>query len=149
MKKIEIKLIEPTTEKLKLVKLIKDCSGMGLKESKELLDNLHRFPDRSLEMPIQESNKTRFIEELQLITGKFSITGGKEWTRDIKLMQLGMSDADSIITTLSEYILNKWSDSKEILEEALSKLDHSQLVEVVSRIKLEKEIKGREENLPF
>jgi hypothetical protein len=41
MKKVKIRLIQPTSEKLKLVKLLKDCSGLGLKESLALCDNMH------------------------------------------------------------------------------------------------------------
>ena len=35
---IKIKLVRPTSEKLRFVKLIKECSGLGLKESKDLVD---------------------------------------------------------------------------------------------------------------
>ena len=167
MKEIEIKLQEPSSHKLHLVKLIKDCSGMGLKESKELCDNLHRHPEKAWTMPIKDwetidystGAKTPakrdyhqyFIEELNLIqSGKFIVTGGKEWLRDMKLAQLGMADKDSIIGTLSDHILNKWSDSKEVLEVALSKLEIGELIEVVAMIKLERETGGNKvEERPF
>ena len=159
MKEIEIKLLEPTPHKLQLVRLIKDCSGMGLKECKDLCDNLHKHPEKAWTMPIKDwetidystGSKTPakkdyhqyFIEELNLIqSGKFIVTGGKEWLRDMKLAQLGMADKDSIIETLSDYILNKWSDSKEVLEVALSKLEIGELIEVCGLIKLEREIAG-------
>ena len=38
---IKLKLIEKAESKLQLVKLIKDCSGLGLRESKDICDNLH------------------------------------------------------------------------------------------------------------
>lgn len=47
MKYIEIKLVKPTTEKLKFVKLIKDCSGLSLKESKDLCDSIHGTSGKS------------------------------------------------------------------------------------------------------
>ena len=168
MKKIEIKLQEPSSHKLQLVKLIKDCSGMGLKDSKELCDNLHQYPGKNWSMPIRDwetwdhntGAKTSakrdyhqyFIDELNLIqSGKFIVTGGREWLRDMKLAQLGMADKDSIIGTLSEYILNKWSDSKEVLEVALSKLEIWELIEVCGLIKLERETGGNKvgEEGPF
>ena len=168
MKKIEIKLQEPSSHKLQLVKLVKVCSGLGLKVSKDLVDNLHQYPEKAHSMPIRDwetwdtntGAKTpavrdylqHFIGELELLpSGKFTITGGKEWTRDMKLMQLGMADKDSIIETLSDYILNKWSDSKEVLEVALSKLEIWELIEVVAMIKLERETGGNKvgEEGPF
>jgi ribosomal protein L7/L12 len=42
MKKlVRIKLIENCPNKLQFVKLIKECSGLGLKEYKDICDRLH------------------------------------------------------------------------------------------------------------
>lgn len=94
MNVLEIKLIKPTTKKLQLVKLIKDCTGIGLKESKEICDNLHAFPDKKQQIKIKENNnvnyKNKFIEGISEIDGEFSFTGDKKWNRNIKLTQLGI-----------------------------------------------------------
>lgn len=165
MKRIEIKLLKPTTKKLQLIKLIKDCSGIGLKEAKDLCDNLHAFPDKSWPMEIKDWEtqtiegkkiptnrdfKSEFIQGLKEIPGKFLITGSKEWQRDTKLMKLGMAENEEVIKTLTEYILTKCEHSKDILEEALNKLDTHELIELIGKINCTGiEIEGNEENLPL
>ena len=42
--RIKIRLIEPCKNKLYFVKLIKDCTELGLKDSKEVCDRLHDRP---------------------------------------------------------------------------------------------------------
>ena len=54
MKTIKIKLIQPTTQKLAFVKLIKECSGLGLRDAKDLCDNIHDYPERVHEMPVRD-----------------------------------------------------------------------------------------------
>jgi len=108
MKTVKIKLIEPTTEKLAFVKLIKDCSGLGLKESKDLCDSLHSYPERVFEMPIRDwetkdwntgtttststDYRKKFVTEIKNIQGKFIVNGGVQWERDVKMLKLGIAE---------------------------------------------------------
>ena len=43
MKKLRIKLLSKCDSKLQVVKLIKDCTGLGLKQSKDLADEMFNF----------------------------------------------------------------------------------------------------------
>jgi len=154
MKKVKIRLVKPTSEKLRLVKLIKDCSGLGLKEAKDLCDNMHASPLKTFEMPIRDyatydyntgistpSNvdyKAKLISEIKEIDGEFVINGGTQWERNAKMLSLGIGEESDYSDFIKEHILTSaLVDSENILNFALSKLSKEELIEVFSKIKLE------------
>lgn len=150
---IKIKLVQPTTQKLNFVKLVKDCSGLGLKDAKDLCDNIHGFPERTFEMPIRDwetydystgattpakiDYRKKFIDEIKNIDGKFLVNGGTQWDRNIKMMKLGISDKSDYTDFLKEYILNKFGDSEEILNFVLQKFSKEDLQEIFNKINIE------------
>ncbi len=139
MSKITIKLVRPTTQKLPLVKLIKDCSNLGLKESKDICDNLHSNPSKSCEIPIRQSDgidfRRRFIDGLKDIDGQFIVNGGAQWERNIKMLQLGIGEKDDYIEAISEDI--KSSNSDNLLLFVLGKLTKEELKDAFNQIKIE------------
>jgi hypothetical protein len=152
-KTIRIKLIEPTSEKLKFVKLIKDCSGLGLRESKDLCDNLHNFPNLSQEMPVRDwdlidyntgvksaSNTDylqKFVSELHHINGKFIINGGVQWERNVKMLKLGVAEKADYSEFCKNYILGKFENSDQMLTFALEKLSKEDLQEIFDKTNIE------------
>jgi hypothetical protein len=140
MKYIEIKLVKPTTEKLKFVKLIKDCSGLSLKESKDLCDSIHALPERVNKIPIRDGEndyRKMFVNEIKNIDGLFIINGGVQWDRNVKMLKLGISEKSDYIEFMKDYILNRFENSEELLTFVLNKFSKEELQEVFNRINIE------------
>jgi hypothetical protein len=153
MKTIKIKLVEPTAEKLAFVKLIKDCSGLGLKEAKDLCDELHNRPSIVQEMPIRDwesydytTGKTtptttdyrkKFSTEIKNISGKFIINGGVQWDRNVKMLKLGIAEKSEYTEFMKDYILNKFDNSEDLLTFVLDKFSKEDLQEVFNKINIE------------
>jgi hypothetical protein len=153
MKTIKIKLVEPTPTKLAFVKLIKDCSGLGLKESKDLCDDLHKNPDVAREMPIRDwetydysTGKTtpantdfrrKFNTEIKNVGGKFVVNGGVQWDRNVKMLQLGIAEKSEYTEFMKDYILNKFDNSEDLLTFVLDKFSKEDLQEVFNKINIE------------
>jgi len=152
MKTIKIKLVKPTSEKLKFVKLIKECSGLGLKEAKDLCDSLHNSPHITQEMPIRDleydysTGKTtpatidyraKFLTEIKNFEGEFAINGGTQWERDVKILKIGIGDKTDYSDFISNYILNKFDNSENLLNFALSKFSKEDLQDIFNKIDLD------------
>lgn len=153
MRKIKIRLVRPTTQKLMLVKLIKDCSGLGLRESKDLCDRLHDFKNISVEMPIRDYEsydyntgltiptnvdyRAKFISGIKEIDGEFIVNGGIQWERNAKMLSLGIGDDSDYSDFIKEHIISNLDDSKNILTFILSKLSKEELIEIFSKIEIE------------
>lgn len=150
---LRIKLLEPTTQKLAFVKLIKECSGLGLKEAKDLCDDLHHNPSIVREMPIRDWEtydytigkstpaitdfRKKFTTEIKKIDGKFLVNGGIQWERNIKMLKLGIGGESDYSDFIKDYILNGLEDSENLLTLALSKISENDIKEVFNKINLE------------
>jgi hypothetical protein len=139
---LRIKLLEPTTNKLSFVKLIKDCSGLGLREAKDLCDELHKSPHLVQDMPLLPTTgdvdySKLFKSEIKNIGGKFLVNGGIQWERNIKMLKLGIGDESDYSEFIKDYILNGLVDSENLLTLALSKLSENDIKEVFNKINLE------------
>ena len=154
MKTIKIKLVEPTPNKLAFVKLIKECSGLGLKESKDLCDELHARPKIVQEMPIRDwedknwstgaiirpanTNYARkFATEIKNVGGKFIVNGGVQWERDVKMLQLGIAEKSDYTEFMKDYILNKFDNSEDLLTFVLDKFSKEDLQEIFNKTNIE------------
>lgn len=143
--KIRIKLLQPTTQKLAFVKLIKECSDMGLKESKDLCDFLHANPGVVKEFETRNVDvngnsvdyRKKFANDIKGIDGKFIVNGGSQWERDVKMLKLGIGDTSDYCEFIKENILNSLESSEEVLNFVLSKLSKQELEEVFNKINIE------------
>jgi hypothetical protein len=138
---LRIKLLEPTPNKLAFVKLIKYCSGLGLREAKDLCDELHKSPHLVQDMPLLPTDDVdyskRFKSEIKNVGGKFLVNGGIQWERNIKMLKLGIGDESDYSEFIKDYILNGLVDSENLLTLALSKLSENDIKEVFNKINLE------------
>ena len=142
--KIRIQLIEKCPNKLSFVKLIKDCTGLGLKDSKDICDRLHDRPDLIEEIIVREgvdengvSYSKKFINGMRdVVQGKFNVTGGLQWNRNIKMLSLGIADESDYIDFANEFLIDNRNleVSETILRFALSKLSKDELQEVFTEI---------------
>jgi hypothetical protein len=154
MKTIKIKLIEPTPNKLAFVKLIKDCSGLGLREAKDLCDDLHSYPEIVRDMPVRDwetydyntgkyntpSNTNyakKFATEIKNVGGRFIVNGGVQWERDVKMLQLGIAEKSDYTEFMKDYILNKFDNSEELLTFVLDKFSKEDLQEIFNKTNIE------------
>jgi len=153
MKTIKIKLVEPTPNKLAFVKLIKECSGLGLKESKDLCDDLHNYPIIVREMPIRDwkdydystgkstpattDYRKKFTTEIKDVGGRFIVNGGVQWERNVKMLSLGIGDKTDYAEFMKDYILNKFDNSEDILTFVLDKLSKEDLQEIFNKTNIE------------
>jgi hypothetical protein len=142
--KIRIQLIEKCPNKLQFVKLIKDCTGLGLRDSKDVCDRLHDRPDLIEEITVidgvDENGITyskKFINGMrEVIQGKFNVTGGIQWQRNLKMLSLGIADESDYIDFTNEFLIDNRNleVSQTILRFALSKLSKEELQEVFNEI---------------
>jgi hypothetical protein len=142
--KIRIQLIERCPNKLQFVKLIKDCTGLGLKEAKNVCDRLHDRPDLIEEITVHDSidengitYSNKFINGMkEFVLGEFIVTGGLQWDRNIKMLSLGIADESEYIDFVNEFLIDNRNleKSQTILRFALSKLSKEELQEVFNEI---------------
>ena len=145
MRKIRFKLLSKCDNKLQVVKLIKDCTGLGLRDSKDIADEMFNhigltkeieiiepyFRDGGVFNPFEEF--TTKIKDF----GHFHVTGGLSWERDSKMLGLGIGETEDYANFVSEYMsYNNLEENKMILEILFSKLGKEDLVELVNKIKI-------------
>ncbi len=144
-RKIRIKLLSECKNKLQVVKLIKDCTGLGLRESKDIADEMFKHiglvKEIDLAKPYIRGGKTfnpydEFTKNIQDF-GHFHVTGGLSWERDAKMLGIGVGDIEDYANFVSEYMsYNNSDENKKILEVLFSKLKKEDLVELVNKIKM-------------
>lgn len=142
--KIRIQLIERCPNKLQFVKLIKDCTGLGLRDSKDVCDRLHDRPDLIEEIIVRDgvdengiTYSKKFINGMkEFVLGEFNITGGLQWDRNLKMLSLGIADESDYIDFTNEFLIDNRNleVSETILRFALSKLSKEDLQEVFTEI---------------
>jgi len=137
---IRIKLTKGATNKLVLVKLIKDCSGLGLKESKDICDRLHSYPGDAQSFEARQDDTginyaKKFREEIKNCGGEFIVSGGTELMRDFKMLELGLGDNQDYADFIIDYYENDFEDQKEFLKFVLSKLKREELVSIFEKAK--------------
>lgn len=143
--RIRIKLLSKCENKLQVLKLIKDCTGLGLRESKDIADlmfnNIGLVREIELTEPyLREGNVFNPYQEFTTKIkefGDFQVTGGLSWERNVKMLSLGIGETGDYVNFVSEYMtLNNKEENKEILEVLFSKLKKEDLVELVNQIKI-------------
>ena len=122
MYKVRVKMLEPSTSKLHLVKSIKDLCGLGLRDAKNIIDELHSGYEQTIILRSREDVeilKKQFNEH-----GKFNINGGVDHDRNIQLLSIGLGVPQEYIDEISDRIFFQLDveNSKLILNFALSKL---------------------------
>jgi hypothetical protein len=135
MRKIRVRCID-CKSKLRFVKLLKECSGLGLKEAKDvadvIFDNISSFGEVEFIEPFID-NWRKFTTEIKNI-GTFEVFGGVEWERELKMLQLSIGEVDEYVEFLSDWSFH--SNDKEFFKILLSKLDKETLVELTKQIEL-------------
>jgi hypothetical protein len=135
---IRIKLISPTANKLQLVKLIKDCSNLGLKDSKDICDRLHNGEVQIFEVRKNDNINyaKKFREDIINCGGNFQINGGLEFQRNYKILELGIGENSDYIDFISEsFFQNILKNPQDFLKSVLKKLKREELIELFDNSK--------------
>lgn len=145
MRKLRFKLLSKCDNKLQVVKLIKDCTGLGLKQSKDIADemfnNIGLVREIELIEPYLKEGKTfnpfeEFTTKIKDF-GDFQVTGGLSWERDSKMLGIGIGELEDYLNFISEFMsYNNLDENKMILKSIFSKLNKEDLVELVNKIKM-------------
>ncbi len=131
--KINIRVVDPTNQKLAMIKLVKDFSGLGLKEAKFFVDDIHNNLNKGFDIEILPTfSEDDVRKQLNNISGKFDINGGIQFQRHKKMLSLGIGSTDDLLEFTSEYISYQLygkdiSASTEFLISKFSKLSKEEL----------------------
>lgn len=134
MKKIRMKCVQKTPSKLAFVKLIKEVSGLGLKESKDIADTFDYDINRIVEFEIsREISIEQFRKDLNDVGGQYIVNGGLEFEREYKLLTLGLGEQDDYVDFISEN-LNYFTNQDDTIKFILSKLTKEDLIELTKKL---------------
>jgi hypothetical protein len=138
--KIRLSTTEKVTSKLMFVKILKNVTGLGLKESKDIVDYLCDNPRVSKDIDIKKdfidydgnvTDSVRYLrEELPNCGGNIIFNGAKEYERELKMLSLGIGDKDDYYSFLMDYI----DINKEFIINILSKLEKEDLQKLIKEI---------------
>lgn len=128
--------------KLAFVKLVKDCTRLGLKDSKDIADKIWENPDIVAEIKLSDNYQREdgifdtykeFTSNINDI-GDFEISGGIQWERNLKMLSLSIGEHEDYIDFLSDWI--KYNKKDDVIKSMLSKIKKEDLVELVKQIKV-------------
>ena len=134
--RVRIKLVSPTTQKLAMVKIVKNYTGLGLKEAKDIVDTLHAYPNKSIEIDLSKdlvvnenviANAKSFSKALDGVDGTFLINGGVQYERNKKILDLGIGTEEDYSDFITEYMFEK---TPSFVKDKFSKLKKDQLEEI-------------------
>ncbi len=134
MKKIRMKCVQKTPSKLAFVKLIKQVSGLGLKESKDIADTFDYDINKTVEFEIpRDISIDQFRKDLKEIGGQYLVNGGLEFEREYKLLTLGLGEQEDYVDFISEN-LNYFTNQEDTIKFILSKLTKEDLIELTKKL---------------
>jgi hypothetical protein len=146
---IRIKLKVGSPSKLQLVRLIKECSELGLRESKDICDRLHSYPDVVQTFEARQDNTginyaKKFREEIKNCGGEFIVSGGTELMREFKMLELGIGDNQDYADFIVDYYENgfeltlnniNYRNKTDFLKFVVSKLKREELISIFEKAK--------------
>lgn len=134
MKKIRMKCVEKTPSKLAFVKLIKEVSGLGLKDSKDIADTFDYDINKTVEFEILTSKSIdQFRKDLKDMGGQYLVNGDVEFDREYKLLTLGLGEQEDYVDFISEN-LNYFTNQQEAIKIILTKLSKEDLIEITNKL---------------
>ena len=126
--------VQKTPSKLAFVKLIKQVSGLGLKESKDIADTFDYDINKTVEFEIpRDISIDQFRKDLKDIGGQYLVNGGLEFEREYKLLTLGLGEQEDYVDFISEN-LNYFTNQEDTIKFILSKLTKEDLIELTKKL---------------
>ena len=137
MKRVELRYIKDINSHLQFVRLIKEFTGMGLKEAKEFCDNCRSYPNTPFVLMV--NNDIEFKSKIEDSMGDSILVSNKEHQRNIKLIKLGIGDYQDMIDILSDQIstdllINTISNYKNYIKDLILDMEigEDKLIEIIN-----------------
>jgi len=144
---IRIKLINQCAGKLQFVKNIKELLGLGLKDSKDIVDNICNIPFKSVELEIPMNKSISDVKKLlddlswtnisrddEIAFYNYEINGGLQWQREANMLKLGIGSRQDYLDFIKQSIQTNFGNSEELITFVLNKLSDEQLKETLEKI---------------
>lgn len=134
MRKVRLKCIQKTTNKLAFVKLLKEVTGYGLKESKDIADTFDYDINKVVEFEmVSDVSIEQFRKDLKDVGGEYVVNGGLVFEREYKILTLGLGEKEDYVDFISENI-NSFDNKEDTIKFILSKLEKKELLELIKKI---------------
>ena len=135
---VTVSLNKSGSQKIKLIKAIKDFTNFGLREAKDLMDNMDNYPQVIKAYRTKEQIQ-KFKDQLQSCDRcEFNIEDIQQ-LRNRKLIQLGLGNIDDIIEEIAEQdtmnLLSKsfsYHEIKGLLTERYKLIDVENLKQILN-----------------
>ena len=139
--RIRVRLLANCDRRLAFCKILKEYTGLGLKEAKDLMDDIEdkfrRKTDEYVEFDIISSDKLMFFKEALISQDiLLHIIGGKEWIRELRLLSL-VGDKEDTLRFIEDNISINHNISNRIIKLAFDKLSNSDVIELLNEISKE------------
>lgn len=137
--RIRVRLLEKCDRRLSFVKLLKNYGNIGLKEAKDLMEDIEDKIETGeyVEFDIISNEKLKsFKEDLISDDIKLHIIGGKEWTRELRLLSL-IGDKEDSLKFIEDNMLVSHNILNKILKLAFDKLSNEDVIEIIDEISKE------------
>lgn len=135
--KIRVRLLEKCNSKLPFVKILKEYTGLGLKDAKDLMEDIENKINTNefVEFDIWTNERlSLFKKDLESQDIKMHIIGGKEWTRELRLLSL-VGDKEDVLNFINDNSFLLDGDiSLKILKLAFNKLSSEDIIEILNLI---------------
>jgi len=112
---VTLTIIKPGVSKLNLVKLIKDITGYGLKDSKEIVDR-SAFHPQFIKVMLSSDEITRAKKQLSECDQLEYTMTDVQTIRNRKLIELGIADKNDLVNELVDQDINQIYINKYDLE---------------------------------
>ena len=144
---VRIKLINQCAGKLQFVKNIKELLGLGLKDSKDIVDNICNMPFKSVELEIPMNKSISDVKKLlddlswtsisrddEISFYNYEINGGLQWQREANMLKLGIGSREDYLDFIKQSIQTNFGNSEKLITFVLNKLSDEQLHETLEKI---------------
>lgn len=137
--KVKIKLKNfnnPITSKLNFVKMIKDLTNYGLKESKDVCDDIHSYGSNDIhsygsnQREIEVLDAENFIKEMKKNFGDYVDVYHPAYDRDLKILLVGVGNETDYIDGIIKLI----EGNPDKLKTILKRFEKEDLVEILTEI---------------
>lgn len=129
--KLVLKEGDKIEKSLMFVKIIKDYTGMGLKDSKDILDEIKEKKASTIEL--NDVNVIRSLKNKLHIENISVSVLWKEYERSKKLIKLELANEDSCREFLSEMLVSSVEKNSDIIEYSLSIMNKEQLKKIFDK----------------
>lgn len=137
--RIRVRLLANCDRRLAFCKTLMEYTGLGLKEAKDLMDDIEdkfkRKTDEYVEFDIISNDKLKLFKEALISQDiLLHIIGGKEWTREFRLLSL-VGDKEDSLKFIEDNMLE--CHKNRIIKLAFDKLSNSDVIELLNEISKE------------